>query len=180
LRAASSGSTCVNHQAVAQRAFGSGSDGFLPAHECAGGRTHSQWSEVRFFIMPAGSSVFANDAFRPILSINSPICDVEEVLKCKTPCPNQRSRAGELQPSKLRGTSWIEMTGRKQTHCQQARLPFADSIQWPSMTSAIAAIINTAPANRHRRMFAPRCCSRLANQCPMPHTATTLHKPREL
>jgi hypothetical protein len=59
LRAVSSGSTCVNHRAVAQRAFGSGSDGFLPAQEYAGGRTHSEWSEVRVFIMPWQSSVFA-------------------------------------------------------------------------------------------------------------------------
>ena len=47
-------------------------------------------------------------------------------------------------------------------------------------TINIAANNKIAPTNRHTSTRAPRCCSRLVNQWPMPQTATTLQSPREL
>ena len=53
-------------------------------------------------------------------------------------------------------------------------------VRWSTSTIIKAAISRIAPTSRHTSTRAPRCCSRLVNQWPMPHTATTLQSPREL
>ena len=47
-------------------------------------------------------------------------------------------------------------------------------------TRTIAPSIKAAPTSRARNTRGARCCSSLANQCPMAHTIAMLTNPRKL